>query len=63
VMSTWLDEYYIQKVQELVDSGEYNNPSEILREALRQWFMQRERRVVEYRRKIHPDELEQQSGP
>jgi len=47
VVSTWLDDYYIQKIKELVESGEYNSPSEILREALRQWFKQRERRRIQ----------------
>jgi metal-responsive CopG/Arc/MetJ family transcriptional regulator len=64
-VSTWLPEGLLKRIDGVVDDPDagFNSRSEILRDAVRQWLMQRERHVVEYRRKIHPDELEQQSGP
>lgn len=49
-VSVWFSKYYVDKMEEIADSGKYNSRSEIVREAVRDWFDMRKQKVGEVER-------------
>jgi len=49
-VSVWFSKYYVGRMEEIASSGEYNSRSEIVREAVRDWFRMRDERIGEVER-------------